>query len=215
MGGRNFHGRRGLTRYPSDRLSHKGKMSTGGSASPGEITRLLDAWGSGDRSALDRLLPMVHVELRKLAARRLRGERPGHTLQPTALVNEVFLRLVRGHPVRWESRAHFFGVAARLMRQILVDHARGRQAAKRGGELARVSLEDAMDTADAALAVLTVDEALTMLAKVDARQASVAELRIFGGLNLEEAGEVLGVSPATVSRDWRVARAWLARELLS
>ena len=166
-------------------------------------------------AALDQLLPLVHAELRTLAARRLARERPGHTLQPTALVNEAFVRLFRGSPVRWESRAHFFGVAARLMRQVLVDHVRVRQAAKRGGGLARVSLEEAMDVPDATFALLTVDEALTMLTRVDARQASVAELRIFGGLNLEETGEVLGVSAATVSRDWRVARAWLARELLS
>jgi RNA polymerase sigma factor (TIGR02999 family) len=190
-------------------------MSSGDSIKPGEITRLLDAWGGGDRAALDQLLPLVHAELRKLAARRLARERPGHTLQPTALVNEAFLRLFRASPVRWESRAHFFGVAARLMRQVLVDHVRVRQAAKRGGGLARVSLDEAMNVPDATRAVLTVDEALTTLARIDARQASIAELRIFGGLNLEEAGAVLGVSPATVSRDWRVARAWLARELLS
>jgi RNA polymerase sigma factor (TIGR02999 family) len=190
-------------------------MSSGESNKAGEVTRLLGAWGRGDRAALDQLLPLVHAELRTLAARRLARERPGHTLQPTALVNEAFVRLFRGRPVRWESRAHFFGVAARLMRQVLVDHVRVRQAGKRGGGLARVSLDEAMDVPDAALALLTVDAALTELARVDARQASVAELRIFGGLNLEEAGEVLGVSPATVSRDWRVARAWLARELLA
>lgn len=191
------------------------QMSTGAAQEPGEITKLLDAWGGGDRAALDQLMPLDHAELRKLAARRLARERPGHTLQPTALVNEAFVRLFQGTPIRWESRAHFFGVAARLMRQVLVDHVRVRQAAKRGGGLARVSLEEAMKVPDATLALLTVDEALTTLARVHSRQASVAELRIFGGLNLEEAGEVLGVSPATVSRDWRVARAWLTRELLS
>ena len=184
-------------------------------ARPDQITQLLEAWGAGDRQALDQLVPLVHAELRRLAAGRLARERPGHTLQPTALVNEAFVRLFHASPVRWENRAHFFGVAARLMRQILVDHVRLRQAAKRGGGLARVSLEEALQLPDATLALLNVDEALTALAKIDARQASVAELRIFGGLNLQEAGEVLGVSPATISRDWRVARAWLARELLS
>jgi RNA polymerase sigma factor (TIGR02999 family) len=189
-------------------------MSTRDSDEPGEVSRLLEAWGRGDRSALDRLVPIVHDELRRLAARRLARERPGHTLQPTALVNEAFMRLLRTDGVRWQSRAHFFGVAARLMRQILVDHVRVRYAAKRGGGAARVSLAEAMDVPDATLALLTIDDALASLARVDARQASIAELRIFAGLNLEEAGEVLGLSIATVSRDWRVARAWLARELL-
>lgn len=190
-------------------------MGTPDTHAPGDITRLLDDWGAGDRAALDRLLPLVHAELRRLAARHLARERAGHTLQPTALVNEAFVRLVQGRPVRSQNRAQFFGVAARLMRQILVDHVRERRAIKRGGGLVCVSLDAAMDIRDADQSVVRVDDALTALAKVDARQAAVAELRVFGGLTLEEAGTVLGLSAATVHRDWRVARAWLAKELLS
>ncbi len=182
--------------------------------SPGEVTRLLEDLSSGHQKAADQLIPLVYEGLRQLAGRYLSQERPGHTLQPTALVHEAYLQLVDQRQVRWQNRAHFFGVAATLMRRILMEHARNRQAAKRGGSAQKVSLDEA-----AALPLrqdvdlLALDDALTSLTALDARQSRVVELRFFGGLTVEEIGEVLGVSPTTVKREWRLAKAWLAREL--
>jgi RNA polymerase sigma-70 factor (ECF subfamily) len=179
------------------------------------VTQLLNEWGAGDRAALDRLVPLVFDELRRLAHSYLRRERADHTLQPTALVNEAYLRLVNQQGVRWQSRAHFFGIAANLMRQILVDHARQRAAEKRGGaDLQRLSLTQAervLDRAD--VDVLALDEALERLSAFDQQQARIVELKFFAGLTIEETAEVLGLSHATVERDWKLARAWLKREL--
>ena len=181
---------------------------------PKEITQLLVAWGAGDESALEELAPLVHAELRRLAHRYMGGERAGHTLQTTALVNEAYLRLIDWKSVRWQSRAHFFGVSAQLMRRILVDFARARGYRKRGGGTPRVALDEAAAVSDERGAdLLALDEALRALAELDPRQSKVVELRFFGGLTVEEAAEVLKVSPATVERDWSFARAWLHREL--
>jgi RNA polymerase sigma factor (TIGR02999 family) len=181
---------------------------------PSTVTELLHAWGAGDERALDRLVPAVYAELRRQAERQLRRESAGHTLQPTALVHEAYLRLVDQREAKWEGRSQFFGVAAQLMRRILVDHARGRGAAKRGGGAARVTLaEGSAEAAEGEVDVLALDEALTRLATLDARQARVVELRYFAGLGVEEVAQVLDVSPATVKREWTMARAWLRREL--
>jgi RNA polymerase sigma factor (TIGR02999 family) len=183
------------------------------SASPG-VTELLRAWGGGDQAALDRLLPVVYDELRRQAQRYLRRERPGHTLQTTALVHEAYLRLIDQRQARWQTRSQFFGVAAQLMRRILVDHARGRHAAKRGGAAIQVPLEEESAAAqERDVDLLALDEALTRLAAFDPQQARVVELRYFTGLGIEETAEALGVSPATVKREWAMARAWLKREL--
>ncbi len=181
-----------------------------------EVTRLLLAVQQGDQNASEQLIALVYKELHDLAAHYMRGEREGHTLQPTALVSEVYLRLSDQRGVTWQGRSHFYGVAAQAMRRILVDHARRRSAAKReGGE--RVTLEDnaLADTGDAgrALDVIALDDALSKLATVDSRYARVVELRFFGGLEVEEVAEVLGISPATVKRDWTFAKAFLQREL--
>lgn len=184
------------------------------SPAAGSVTELLRAWGGGDAAALDQMVPLVYEELRRQAQRYLRRESPGHTLQTTALVHEAYLRLVDQRTARWESRAQFFGVAAQLMRRILVDHARGHHAAKRGGSAIQVPLEE--DTAPAQerdVDLLALDEALTRLAQLDERQAKVVELRYFTGLGIEETAEALGISPATVKREWTMARAWLKREL--
>jgi RNA polymerase sigma factor (TIGR02999 family) len=182
--------------------------------SVGNITQLLSAWHQGDRSALDRVITMVHAELRRLARRELRRERAEHTLQPTALVNEVFLRLVAQRDASWENRAQFFGVAAQLMRRILVDHARAHLAAKRGGGLLRVTLAEAADLAiDTGSELLAIDRALTQLAALDPLQARLVELRYFAGMTVEETAHVLGCSPRTVKREWRVAKAWLFGQL--
>ena len=179
-----------------------------------EVTRLLVAWGNGDRAALDRLMPLVHTELRRLARHYISRERPGHTLQSTALVNEAYLRLVEQESMRWENRTHFFGIAARLMREILVDHARSRQAAKRGGGQYRLSLSRVDRSASAPdLDLLALDEALGRLEANDPQKSRIVELRYFGGLGIEETAEVIGISPATVKRDWSMARAWLRSEL--
>jgi len=179
-----------------------------------EVTRLLGALRDGDRDALGRLLPLVYDELHLLAQRAMSHERGGHTLQATALVNEAYLRLVDQRRARWEHRTQFLAVAAQLMRRILVDHARGRGAAKRGGRQERVLLESAEVAApEKDLDLVDLDEALNRLALIDAQQARVVELRFFGGLTVEEAAEVLGVSPATVKRDWTMAKAWLRREV--
>ena len=181
---------------------------------PREVTQLLQRWRAGDRQALDALLPLIYQELRRLAHAQLRQERPDHTLQSAALVHEAYLRLIGLHPPQWESRTHFFAVAARLMRQILVDYARRHGAAKRGGGAATVSLDDAQRVSSrAAVDVVALDEALTALATFDARQSRVVELRFFGGLTLEEISAALEIAPATVQRDWTAARAWLHREM--
>jgi len=182
--------------------------------SPHEITELLVAWGSGDESALNRLMPIVYDELRRLAHRYMSHERPGHTLQTTALVNEAYLRLVSWREVRWQNRAHFFAVSAQMMRRILVDFARDRKYLKRGGGALRVSLADADSLTEQRSAdLVALDEALTALAELDRRKAQVVEMRFFGGLSVEEVAEVLKVSKETVMRDWRLAKVWLLREL--
>lgn len=178
-----------------------------------EVTTLLQAWSNGDHDALDKLTPIVYEELRRLARRYMNQERSGHTLQTTALVNEAYLRLVDCKRMHWENRAHFFAVSAQLMRRILVDHAR-RHNLKRGRGIQHVSLEDtAVIGGDRAADLVVLDEAMQALARIDARKARVVELRFFGGLSVEEAAEVLKVSPVTVMRDWSTARAWLYREL--
>jgi RNA polymerase sigma factor (TIGR02999 family) len=180
-----------------------------------DVTGLLLAWRAGDAAAGERLLPAIYDELHRQAARAMRREDGAHTLQATALVHEAYLRLVDQRRVEWRSRAHFFGVAAQMMRRVLVDHARTRLAAKRGGALQRVTLGDvgASDASDDELDVLALHEALERLAALDPDQARLVELRYFGGLGIEDTAEALGVSPATVKREWAVARAWLRREL--
>lgn len=181
---------------------------------PQDVTGLLDEWSRGNQAALGELLPLVYAELRGIAARQLDRERAGHTLQPTALVHEAYLRLVDQRRVDWQNRAHFFGVAAQIMRRILVDHARRHAAGKRGHGVDRISLDDAPDVAAAPeMPIVTLDSALSRLESVDADLARIVELRAFGGLTIEEAAHVLNVSPSTVKRDWRTARAWLNREL--
>ena len=178
------------------------------------VTQMLLDWSEGDREALDKLIPIVNGELRLRAARYLRRERPGHTLQTTALIHETYLRLVEQKQVRWQNRAHFFAIAAQLMRRILVDHARGRDAAKRGGKDLTLTLDDAMAAfAGRDVNLMALDEALTRLAEIDPRQSRVVELRYFSGLSIEETAEVLGVSPATVKLDWSMAKARLRREM--
>ena len=177
---------------------------------PAAVTRLLRAWGEGDAKAGDRLMPLVYAELRKRAAAYLRRERPGHTLQPTALVHEAYVRMAGQDRAAWKNRAQFFGVAACMMRRILVDHARALNMAKRTGRLINVELQDDHAVVAAPdIDVLALDEALTRLAAFDARKTAVAELRFFSGLSVEETAQVLGVSVATVEREWQVARAWL------
>lgn len=179
-----------------------------------EVTEMLMAWSNGDKSALERLIPLVHNELHRLAHRYMNQERPGHMLQTTALVNEAYLRLVDSSHVRWQNRAHFFAVSAQLMRRILVDFARSRNYLKRGGNAVQVSLDKVLAISsepDADLVAL--DEALNALAVIDERKSRVVEMRFFGGLNIEETAEVLKVSPDTVMRDWRLAKVWLLREL--
>jgi RNA polymerase sigma factor (TIGR02999 family) len=178
------------------------------------VTQLLVDWSKGDLAAREALLPLVYDELRRLAASYLRRERPDHTLQPTALVHEAYLRLVEERRVDWQGRSHFFGVSAKLMRRILVDHARGHLAEKRGGGLPKVPITEAIAMSRERPAdLLALDESLTKLAELDAQQGRVVELRVFAGLSVEETAEALGISPATVKRDWTVAKAWLAREI--
>ena len=179
-----------------------------------DVTGLLGDWSRGDRRALDRLLPLVYAELRRIAARQLRLERNGHTLQPTALVHEAYLRLVEQRTGDWESRAHFFGVAAQVMRRVLVDHARRQAARKRTAGVQRVPLEEIAETAAVnQVPVLVLDHALGRLEELDPGLAQLVELRAFAGLSIDEAAHVLKVSPSTVTRDWRTAKAWLAHEL--
>jgi RNA polymerase sigma factor (TIGR02999 family) len=176
----------------------------------GPVTQLLVAWSQGDPAARDKILPLVYGQLRTMAASRLRGERRGHTFQPTVLVHEVYLRLIDQDRVTWKSRAQFFALASETMRRILVDHARRRTAGKRGGSRARVELTEAMAWQPGPdVDLLALDQALTELTTLDPQQGRVVDLRIFGGLSVEETAEVLGISPATVKREFRMARAWL------
>jgi RNA polymerase sigma-70 factor (ECF subfamily) len=179
-----------------------------------EVTQLLLDWGNGDKAALDKLVPVVYQELRRLAGYYMRRERPGHTLQTSALVNEAYMRLVDYKQMRWQSRAHFFAVAAQAMRRILVEHARKRHFAKRGGGAVQVSLDEAATVSEKQAAdLIALDDALTSLEAIDPRKSRIVELRYIGGLNIEETAEVLGISPATVQREWRAAKAWLYREI--
>jgi RNA polymerase sigma factor (TIGR02999 family) len=178
-----------------------------------DVTALLRQWGGGDAKALEQLMPLVYGELRRLAASYLREERPGHTLQPTALVHEAYIRLAGQREVAWQNRAHFFGIAAQMMRRILVDHARKRQAAKRDAAAWKVETGAGAELGDRDPELLSLDAALTELESLDPRQARIVEMRFFGGLTVEETAEVTGVSPATVKREWQTARAWLAREI--
>jgi RNA polymerase sigma factor (TIGR02999 family) len=183
-------------------------------SSSGQVTELLRAWNLGDPHALEQLIPLVEAELRRVARAYMARERREHTLQPTALVNEAFLRLTDAQRIRWQDRAHFLGIAARLMRRVLVDHARARGSGKRGGAAQKVSLDDVIVLApEPAVDILALDRALAALAAVDARKGRVIELRFFGGLSVEETAEVLRVSTDTVKRDWSMAKLWLLHEL--
>jgi RNA polymerase sigma factor (TIGR02999 family) len=194
----------------------------GNTAVPDEVTRLLQRWSQGDEAALGRMLPLVYDELRRMAQRHLQRERDGHTLQRTGLVHEAYLRLAQQGPLQWQSRAHFFGWASTLMRHILIDHARSRQAAKRGGGAAVLSLDVMQDSptgavepraAEDSIDLIAMDHALKRLEQLDPQQSRVVELRFFGGLSVVETAEALGISAATVKREWSTARAWLLREM--
>lgn len=183
-------------------------------SSPSEITRLLIAWCGGDQDALEKLMPLVESELHHIASRYMSNENPGHPLQATALVNEAYLRLVRQKNMRWQNRAHFFAISAKIMRRILLNHARDHHRLKRGGRDVQVSLSEACAVfTEKSSQLLALDDALTRLAALDERKSRVVELRHFGGLSVEETAEVLGVSSITVIRDWNLAKAWLAREI--
>jgi RNA polymerase sigma-70 factor (ECF subfamily) len=178
------------------------------------VTELLIGWSNGDKAALDALMPVVYDELRRQASRYLRRERVGHTLQTTALIHEAYLRLIDQKNVHWQNRAHFYGIAAQMMRRILVDHARTKKRAKRGGSDVRISLTDAtLKSPGQNFDIEALDEALERLAAIDAQQSRIVEMRFFSGLTVEETAEVLGISPATVKRDWSLAKAWLHREI--
>jgi RNA polymerase sigma-70 factor, ECF subfamily len=182
--------------------------------SPSDVTGLLIEWRAGDNGAVEKLLPLVHGELRRIAKRHMAGERPDHVLQATALVNEVYIRLIDLRRVQWQDRAHFFAMAARLMRRVLVDFARARDNQKRGGALQRVTFDQNLAVAsDTPEDLIAIDEALTALAREYERKSQVVELRFFGGLSVEETAEVLKISPETVMRDWKFAKNWLMREL--
>jgi len=181
---------------------------------PHDITQLLNQWGNGDQAALDRLMPLVYAELRRMARRHMNQQRPGHTLQTTALIHEAYMRVAGDSGKQWENRTHFFGVAAKAMRCVLVDHARSRRSAKRGGAVRPVTLDEGIHTSGERMAgLIALDDALTDLAKLHPRQSQVIELRFFAGLSVEETAAILKVSPDTVMRDWRAAKAWLEREL--
>src|ERR1043165_5807474 len=181
-----------------------------------EITNLLARWSDGDRAALDKLFPLVFGELRRLAHRDMRREKPGHMLQTTALVNEAYLRVVDQRNVRWQNRAHFFAIASQMMRRILVDHARSRRYDKRGGGVLKISLEEAaVISMERARELVALDAALMALEKIDPRRSRVVEMRFFGGLDNDEIAEVLKIHPNTVTRDWNLARAWLHKEVMS
>jgi RNA polymerase sigma factor (TIGR02999 family) len=185
-------------------------MSTNSS----EISLLLDQYRDGQAEAFERLMELVYDDLRRIAAWQLQTERPGHTLQPTALVHEAYLKLAGQNPVEWQNKAHFFALAAQVMRHILVDHARARQRDKRGGGQVSVALDEALKLSHPSEpGLVELDEALSMLARQDARKSRIVELRYFGGLSIEETAEVLGISPTTVRREWTLAKAWLRREL--
>jgi len=179
-----------------------------------EVTQLLVAWSSGDQRALDKLMPLIYAELRQMARRHMKRQREGHTLQTTALINEAFLKLVNQPEKHWQNRAHFFGVASQAMRQVLVDYARSRRYAKRGGGERPVSLDEAaVITEERAAELVELDDALKALARVDLRKSQIVEMRYFGGLSVKETADVLKVSPDTVMRDWRLAKTWLLREM--
>lgn len=187
-------------------------MTTG---SADNLTGLLIEWGQGNKAALDKLTPLVYEEIRRIAHRYMQSEREGHTLQTTALVNEAYLRLADQQKIEWQNRAHFFAVTAKVMRHILIDHARRRHYAKRGGEAHQVALEEGVSMSQPRAAELVaLDEALNELARLDPRKSQVVELRYFGGLSLEETAKVLEVAPITVRRDWRAAKAWLYRRMM-
>lgn len=178
------------------------------------ITLVLERWSQGEQSALDELIPLIYQELRGLAGNYLRRERQNHTLQPTALINEVFVRLIDQNDIKWQNRAHFYGIAAKLMRRVLVDHARARQAVKRGGEMYNVSLSKADQFAGhSTIDLLALHLSLERLEELDPQQSRIVELRFFGGLTIEETAEVMACSHATVEREWKMARAWLRTEL--
>ena len=179
-----------------------------------DVSKLLDAWGNGDGEALEQLIPLVYDELRRMAKRYMQSQPSGHTLQTTALIHEAYLKLADNKEKRWQNRAHFFAVAANAMRHILVDHARSRQSKKRGGDVQKISLEDApLVSAERASEIVALDDALNNLFALEERKGKVVELRYFGGLTVEETAEVLKISPETVMRDWRFAKTWLLREL--
>lgn len=179
-----------------------------------EVTEYLRRWNAGEDGALDRIITLVYAELRRMARRYMAGERQGHLLQTTALINEAFLRLVNSSRVQWRDRQHFFAVSAQLMRRVLVDFARSRDVSKRGGKMARVNFEEACGTpVEPDLEIVALDDALTMLSRFDARKSRVVELRYFGGLSVKETADVLGISEDTVLRDWTMARAWLRTEM--
>ena len=184
-------------------------------ADPGPFDELVERATRGDAPALETLMPLVYAELRRLAAHYLKGERPGQTLQPTALVHEAYLKLLKDRPERWQNRAHFCAIAAHAMRQILIERARARDALKRGGGQPRVTFDEGLPVTEPeqSVDVIALDAALDRLAALDASQARIVELRYFGGLSIEETAEAMGISPATVKRHWAVARAWLAKEL--
>src|SRR6266480_2525496 len=182
---------------------------------PHEVTQLLVDWSGGDQAALEKLMPLVYEELHRLAHRYMGHERPGHTLQTSGLVNEAYLRLIDQSQVHWQNRAHFYGIAAQMMRRILVDYARSRHYAKRGGNNHQVSLNEALIASEERSAeVVALDDALKSLAAIDGRKSQIVELRFFAGLSIEETAEVLAVSPGTVMRDWTLAKAWLRREMV-
>jgi RNA polymerase sigma factor (TIGR02999 family) len=184
------------------------------SALPNEVTQLLIDWSKGDKAALDDLIPLVEAELRRLARHYMARENPGHTLQTSALMNEAYIRLIDQHNVPWQNRAHFFGVAAQVMRHILIDHARSYAYAKRGGGARKISLDDLPDLTDRrAEELVALDDALNNLATIDPRKSKIIELRFFGGLTIEETAEAMKISPITVTREWRSAKAWLRREV--
>jgi RNA polymerase sigma-70 factor, ECF subfamily len=183
--------------------------------SPKQVSQLLVAWGEGDQGARDELMPLVYEELHRLAHQYMSRERPGHTLQTSALLNEAYLRLVDQKETHWRNRAHFFGIAAQMMRRILVDYARSRRYAKRGGSAHQVSLDEGLIVSEERSAeVVALDDALKALATIDERKSQIVELRFFGGLSIEETAELLHVSPGTVMRDWTLAKAWLRREMV-
>lgn len=196
------------------RCCRQGSLTLSPHAPPPRVTALLQAWSGGDSAALDRLIPIVHDELYRIAHRCMAAEKPGHTLQPTALVNEAYLRLIETRRMNWQNRAHFLAMAARIMRRILVDFARSKQYQKRGGGAVRVTLvDDVAVSTEPGRDLVALDEAIDALARVDERKSRVIEMRFFGGLSVKETAEALQVSPETVIRDWRLAKAWLLRQL--